>query len=158
MAKWVSQCGMQVFLTLFASLFFFTGLLSFFDVDAKKLRHITTTLALIEFFIFSLGIGQTFREFLLNPTQEISRKFGGIIISWLIITSVLIDLLIVRFYGDVPENKTFFNNLFLWIVVFPSIFLFCLNFMIWIFTHIALYCKAKSARAANQENTEKIQA
>ena len=181
MAKWVSQGGMKFFPALFFLTFFLFGLFSFFDIpeisqeitktfpklseekkkvdDFKKScispETLIRVILMICIFILSWDTVQMFRELLLNPIKEKSRNFVFIFNSGLITISMSIGMIIISFFQPIPENITFLNNVLFWAFPFTTIFLFCLNLILWTLTHIALYCKAKSAK---QENTEQIQA
>ena len=181
MAQWISQGGMQTFLVLFLSFFFFYGLMSFFESseeisknfpeisedfkyfskvkstfidllfkeNSKRIsKRIQNILEIVKNLIwilinFSIFISATttsssaYSQFLANPIQKTSKNFGYVFNVNLIFISMLYDINmnLFRFWP--------FVNMICIKVAFLA---FGINLMLWTFTHIVLYYKAKCAK------------
>ena len=150
-AKWISQGGMLLFLTMFLSFFFFIGLVTFFESPeisqeiSKKFPELPEDFMYFKeymdnFLVFYLKNGVYaiplpiliillgFKKLLFNPNQKMSRMFGMIFTDGLILISMMIE----STPGIISMQVAFI--------------LFFLNLVLWIFTHITLYCKAKCAK------------
>ena len=150
-AKWISQGGMLLFLTMFLSFFFFIGLVTFFESPeisqeiSKKFPELPEDFMYFKeymdnFLVFYLKKGVYaiplpiliillgFKKLLFNPNQKMSRIFGMVFTDGLILISMMIE----STPGIISMQVAFI--------------LFFLNLVLWIFTHITLYCKAKCAK------------
>ena len=150
-AKWISQGGMLLFLTMFLSFFFFIGLITFFESPeisqeiSKKFPELPEDFMYFKeymdnFLVFYLKndvyaiplpiliILLGFKKLLFNPNQKMSRMFGMVFTDGLILISMMIE----STPGIISMQVAFI--------------LFFLNLVLWIFTHITLYCKAKCAK------------
>ena len=173
-AQWISQGGMQIFLVLFLSFFFFYGLMSFFESSEEisknfpeisedfkyfsKEKSTSIGLEVVKDFIikneivmnlfwilfnFSIFISASttsasaYSLYLANPNQKTSTNFGHVFNLNLIFISMLYDINMncFRFWP--------FENIICIKVAFLA---FGINFMLWTFTHIVLYYKAKCAK------------
>ena len=162
MVQWISQGGMQTFLVLFLSFFFFYGLMSFFESSeeiSKNFPEISEDFkyfpkeAVKDFIInneivknlfwilfnFSIFIStittssSAHAQLLANPIQKTSKNFGYVFNVNLIFISMLYDINMNHFRFWPFDNMICIKVAFL---------AFVINFMLWTFTHIVLYYKA----------------